>query len=172
MLVVHARDDPLVSHDDCYDWRALVKNPRLIAVRTNRGGHNAWHEGFWPLGPSWAVAVATDYVSAVLEQTAQTGWLLSVLDGLGPGNARPRAADIARVAAAADHVLEAPPPPPPETPLSSITAALFADDDESPPPAPAPRRPPSEHDLDAWGRTFSAAERPDEKPSLLRAFGL
>ena len=36
LLVVHARDDPLVSHDDCYDWPELVKNPFLVAVRTWR----------------------------------------------------------------------------------------------------------------------------------------
>ena len=99
-LLFHARDDPLVSHDDCYDWPELVRNPRVVVVRTNRGGHNAWHEGFWPLGPSWAVGVATDYVSAVLEQTAQTGWLLAVLGTLGDAAARPRAADIARRAEA------------------------------------------------------------------------
>jgi len=139
LLVVHARDDPLVSHDDCYDWPELVRNPRVVVVRTNRGGHNAWHEGFWPLGPSWAVGVATDYVSAVLEQTAQTGWLLAVLGTLGDAAARPRAADIARVAAATDHVLDEPPAPAPLAPLTSVAtsvaAILFDNDDDDRPVA-------------------------------------
>ncbi|KAH8068351.1 poly(3-hydroxybutyrate) depolymerase [Aureococcus anophagefferens] len=88
--------------DDCYDWHKLVSNARIIAVRTNRGGHNAWHEGFWPLGPSWAVGAATDYISAVLEQTAQTGWLLAVLERLDASR-NPTASAIARAAAATDH---------------------------------------------------------------------
>ncbi|KAH8056948.1 poly(3-hydroxybutyrate) depolymerase [Aureococcus anophagefferens] len=75
--------------------RRLVSNARIIAVRTNRGGHNAWHEGFWPLGPSWAVGAATDYISAVLEQTAQTGWLLAVLGRLDASR-NPTASAIAR----------------------------------------------------------------------------
>ena len=133
LLVVHARDDPLVSHDDCYDWHKLVSNARIIAVRTNRGGHNAWHEGFWPLGPSWAVGAATDYISAVLEQTAQTGWLLAVLGRLDASR-NPTASAIARAAAATDHVLEQPPPPPPATPLNSVSAILFEED----PPGAAP----------------------------------
>ena len=139
LLVVHARDDPLVSHDDCYDWPELVRNPRVVVVRTNRGGHNAWHEGFWPLGPSWAVGVAPGYVSAVLEQTAQTGWLLAVLGTLGDAAARPRAADIARVAAATDHVLDEPPAPAPLAPLTSVAtsvaAILFDNDDDDRPVA-------------------------------------
>ncbi|KAH8071761.1 poly(3-hydroxybutyrate) depolymerase [Aureococcus anophagefferens] len=132
LLVVHACDDPLVSHDDCYDWHKLVSNARIIAVRTNRGGHNAWHEGFWPLGPSWAVGAATDYISAVLEQTAQTGWLLAVLGRLDASR-NPTASAIARAAAATDHVLEQPPPPP-ATPLNSVSAILFEED----PPGAAP----------------------------------
>ena len=150
LLVVHARDDPLVSHDDCYDWADLVRNPRVVAVRTVRGGHNAWHEGLWPLGPSWAVGVATDYVSAVLEQTAQTGWLLAVLGELGHGPA-PSAAAIARVAAATAHVLDAPAPPPP-APLAAMASDfsdwLFDEDAErdadAPPPPPPPPPTPEE----------------------------
>ena len=148
LLVVHARDDPLVSHDDCYDWPELVRNPRVVVVRTNRGGHNAWHEGFWPLGPSWAVGVATDYVSAVLEQTAQTGWLLAVLGTLRDATARPRAADIARVAAATDHVLDEPPAPEPLAPLTSVATSVAAilfddgdDDDDVATTTPVPGRP-------------------------------
>ncbi|KAH8081716.1 poly(3-hydroxybutyrate) depolymerase [Aureococcus anophagefferens] len=132
-VVGRPRARPLVSHDDCYDWHKLVSNARIIAVRTNRGGHNAWHEGFWPLGPSWAVGAATDYMSAVLEQTAQTGWLLAVLGRLDASR-NPTASAIARAAAATDHVLEQPPPPPPATPLNSVSAILFEED----PPGAAP----------------------------------
>ena len=38
-LFVHARDDPVVSHDDCYDWDRIAKNKHIITVRTDRGGH-------------------------------------------------------------------------------------------------------------------------------------
>ncbi|KAJ1446602.1 hypothetical protein M885DRAFT_545778 [Pelagophyceae sp. CCMP2097] len=86
LLVLHSRDDPLVSHDDCYDWVDAVANPHVIAVRTNRGGHLGWHEGVWPMGPSWAVGIVTDYISAVLEQTAQTGYLCAVFEALHAGN--------------------------------------------------------------------------------------
>ena len=114
-------------------------NPRVVVVRTNRGGHNARHEGFWPLGGGRAVGVATDHASARPEQTAQTGWLLAVLGTLGDAAARPRAADIARVAAATDHVLDEPPAPAPLAPLTSVAtsvaAILFDNDDDDRPVA-------------------------------------
>lgn len=134
---------PQVSHDDCVDWRAAVQNARIVTVRTVRGGHLGWHEGVWPLGPSWAVSIATDYVSAVLEQTAQTGWLIAVFDALdrekhghsGEPAPLPLASRIAHAAASRDLVMPAPAPPP-ESTLSSFTPdlstvhTLFFDDQE------------------------------------------
>lgn len=38
-LVLHAKDDPIVSHDDCYDWHRMAANKHIISVRTMRGGH-------------------------------------------------------------------------------------------------------------------------------------
>ncbi|KAJ8609497.1 hypothetical protein CTAYLR_005459 [Chrysophaeum taylorii] len=128
LLLVHARDDPLVSHDDNYDWASAVQNARIITVRTHRGGHCGWHEGLWPLGPSWAVSVATDYISAVLEQTAQTGWLCAVFDTLNRRTSKtsPLASQIAHAAASHDHIMP-PPPPESETPLERLSSLLFDD---------------------------------------------
>lgn len=128
LLLVHARDDPLVSHDDNYDWASAVHNARIITVRTNRGGHCGWHEGVWPLGPSWAVSMATDYISAVLEQTSQTGWLCAVFDTLqrhlhSPSS--PLASRIAHAAASHDHIM--PPPPQSQPPYQTMSSLLFDD---------------------------------------------
>lgn len=38
-LVLHAKDDPIVSHDDGYDWDRMAANQHVISVRTVRGGH-------------------------------------------------------------------------------------------------------------------------------------
>ena len=42
MLIIHARDDPIVSHDDCYDWDRCGANKNIISCRTVRGGHLGW----------------------------------------------------------------------------------------------------------------------------------
>jgi len=108
LLLVHARDDPLVSHDDNYDWANVIQNARIITVRTSRGGHLGWQQGLFPFGPSWAVSITTDYISSVLEQISHTGWLCTVFDSLTHSRRshhKPLASRIAHAAASHAHVV-------------------------------------------------------------------
>jgi len=81
MLMVHSRDDTMVSFDEAVDWDAVRKNQHIISVQTCRGGHIGFHEwmGFLT-GLSWAEAMVLDFVGAVLETNAQTGFLLDVME--------------------------------------------------------------------------------------------
>ena len=78
-LVIHARDDPIVSHDDTIDWSRMRRNRNVISVRTDRGGHLGWHEGLLPFGATWADKRACDFVHAVLGMRAQTQFFVDVV---------------------------------------------------------------------------------------------
>jgi len=129
LLIVHARDDPLVSHDDNLSWPEAVKNSCLITVRTHRGGHVGWFTDVAPIGPSWACGLTTDYISAVIEQTHQTGWLCAVFDSLHTNNENGQIginpSSIAKAAAAHDIVLPVAPSG------SSYFPSYFFDYDET-----------------------------------------
>ena len=81
MLMVHSRDDTMVSFEEAVDWEAVKNNQHIISVQTARGGHIGFHEwmGFLT-GLSWAEALVLDFVSSVLETNAQTGFLLDVME--------------------------------------------------------------------------------------------
>ncbi|GMH88996.1 hypothetical protein TrST_g1679 [Triparma strigata] len=81
LLMIHSRDDTMVSFNDAVDWEEVERNQHIISLQTNRGGHIGFHEwlGFLT-GTSWAEAAALDFVSAVLETNAQTGFLLDVME--------------------------------------------------------------------------------------------
>jgi len=80
LLMVHAKDDTMVSYSDCVDWNEVKENKNIITVTTKRGGHIGFHEwkGFIS-GLSWAENMALDFVSSVLESNAQTGFLIDVM---------------------------------------------------------------------------------------------
>lgn len=59
--------------------RQISANKHIITCRTNRGGHLGWHDGLLPTGPSWADNLTIDFLSAVLEQHAQTNFLIDVM---------------------------------------------------------------------------------------------
>jgi len=102
LLILHAKDDPIVSHDDCYDWDRCAANKHIISVRTTQGGHLGWYDGLFPgLGETtWGDRAVLAFVSAILEQTAQTSYLVQIMRGsLGAG---PEAARGAWVATAGD----------------------------------------------------------------------
>jgi hypothetical protein len=70
-----------VSHDDCYDWGKIARNKHIISVRTLRGGHLGWFDGLFP---GWSTTtfsdrIVVDFLSAVLEQHAQTNFLTGVM---------------------------------------------------------------------------------------------
>eukprot|EP00615_Pteridomonas_danica_P012223 CAMPEP_0114331996 /NCGR_PEP_ID=MMETSP0101-20121206/2784_1 /TAXON_ID=38822 ORGANISM="Pteridomonas danica, Strain PT" /NCGR_SAMPLE_ID=MMETSP0101 /ASSEMBLY_ACC=CAM_ASM_000211 /LENGTH=572 /DNA_ID=CAMNT_0001462515 /DNA_START=1507 /DNA_END=3225 /DNA_ORIENTATION=+ len=81
LLLMHSRDDPIVSHDDCYDWDRVASNKNIISLRTVRGGHLGWFDGLLPgmAVTTWGDRVVLDFLSAVLEQHAQTNFLVSVM---------------------------------------------------------------------------------------------
>eukprot|EP00520_Triparma_pacifica_P001497 CAMPEP_0118634302 /NCGR_PEP_ID=MMETSP0785-20121206/1468_1 /TAXON_ID=91992 /ORGANISM="Bolidomonas pacifica, Strain CCMP 1866" /LENGTH=551 /DNA_ID=CAMNT_0006525255 /DNA_START=227 /DNA_END=1879 /DNA_ORIENTATION=- len=80
LLMVHAKDDTMVSYADCVDWNEVKENQNIITVTTKRGGHIGFHEwkGFLS-GLSWAENMVLDYISSVLEANAQTGFLIDVM---------------------------------------------------------------------------------------------
>lgn len=43
-LMIHARDDPLVSYDWAIDWDLARANQHIITCVTQRGGHVGFHE--------------------------------------------------------------------------------------------------------------------------------
>ena len=80
LLMIHAKDDTMVSYSDCVDWNEVKENKNIITVTTKRGGHIGFHEwkGFLS-GLSWAENMALDFTSSVLEANAQTGFLIDVM---------------------------------------------------------------------------------------------
>lgn len=80
LLMIHAKDDTMVSYSDCVDWNEVKENQNIITVTTKRGGHIGFHEwkGFLS-GLSWAENMALDFTSSVLEANAQTGFLIDVM---------------------------------------------------------------------------------------------
>jgi hypothetical protein len=79
-LMIHARDDTLVSYDWSVDWDRAGENQHIISVVTQRGGHVGFHEWKgWLTGLTWAEQVVMDYVSTMLAMNAQTGFMIDVL---------------------------------------------------------------------------------------------
>jgi len=77
-LVMHAKDDPVVSFEHI-DWNRVSKNRHIIRLTTRRGGHCSWYEGILPFGATWADRVASNFISAVLETHSQTHFLINAL---------------------------------------------------------------------------------------------
>lgn len=77
-LVLHARDDPVVSFDHI-DWNRVAQNRHIIRLTTRRGGHCSWYEGMLPFGATWADRVSSNFISAVLETHSQTHFLINAL---------------------------------------------------------------------------------------------
>jgi hypothetical protein len=94
-LVLHAKDDPVVSFEHI-DWNKVSKNRHIIRLTTRRGGHCSWYEGMLPFGATWADRISSNFISAVLETHSQTYFLLNALKEalkeeqreLGRGSAR------------------------------------------------------------------------------------
>ena len=70
LLIVHARDDPVVSHETL-NLEQCHQNNHIITMTTKRGGHLGFHEGVLPFGLTWADRVHMRYISAVLEVNSQ-----------------------------------------------------------------------------------------------------
>jgi len=77
-LVLHAKDDPVVSFEHI-DWTRVSKNRHIIRVTTRRGGHCSWYEGMLPFGATWADRISSNFISAVLETHSQTHFLINAL---------------------------------------------------------------------------------------------
>ncbi|GAB5354139.1 hypothetical protein AAMO2058_000094200 [Amorphochlora amoebiformis] len=77
-LVLHAEDDPIVS-DGHVDWDIVENNKSIISMKTRRGGHVAWYEGFLPFGETWCDRVCCRFISGVLETHSQTNFLVDVV---------------------------------------------------------------------------------------------
>jgi hypothetical protein len=77
-LVLHSKDDPVVSFDHI-DWNRVSKNRHIIRLTTRRGGHCSWYEGMLPFGATWADRVSSNFISAVLETHSQTHFLINAL---------------------------------------------------------------------------------------------
>ena len=64
-IVLHSRDDPLVGHETTL-WEEAYKNPNVISLVLDRGGHTAYSQGIFPVGPSYTDHVSLDFFAALL----------------------------------------------------------------------------------------------------------
>eukprot|EP00808_Paulinella_micropora_P020912 g32063.t1 len=101
-LVLHARDDPVVSNAHVR-WRKLWANKHVITAHTKRGGHVSWFEGWFPIGPSYGDRLSANFASALLESHAQTNFLVDVIRRTFKANAAPlNPSSMARICSASD----------------------------------------------------------------------
>jgi hypothetical protein len=127
LMLVHARDDPLVSHDDCYDWHRVSKNKNIIVVRTDRGGHAAWHEGVWPTGHAFMHGLVMRFLSASIELHAQASFLVDLvhqLQGTGDQVDHIEPAEMARAISQASIAGATQPEARPDEPLKSLAGEV------------------------------------------------
>jgi predicted alpha/beta-fold hydrolase len=75
LMCMNAMDDPLVPRElSNLELRASLKNPCIVAVATQTGGHLGWVDR--PAGEAWSTRVGTAFLAGVLE-----GKELSAHDG-------------------------------------------------------------------------------------------
>lgn len=60
LLLLNAEDDPVCCVSGI-PVSVVMSNPNLCAVVTAEGGHVAWCQGWWPVGPAWCDNVLVDY---------------------------------------------------------------------------------------------------------------
>mmetsp|Transcript_24895 Transcript_24895/g.44284 ORF Transcript_24895/g.44284 Transcript_24895/m.44284 type:complete len:283 (-) Transcript_24895:43-891(-) len=77
-LILHADDDPIVGGDHV-DWKQVEANRAIITMRTRRGGHVAWYEGWLPFGETWCDRIVCNFISGVLETHSQTNFIIDVV---------------------------------------------------------------------------------------------
>lgn len=82
LLQIIAGDDKLVYHSFQQKLTHSIRNPNVISVETQCGGHLGWQESPPPSkapaedgfggGPSWASRATADFIDAILETRKQT----------------------------------------------------------------------------------------------------
>eukprot|EP00667_Euglena_gracilis_P009015 EG_transcript_9148 len=63
LLCVNSKDDPIAPGDPRYAQRA---SDEVAFAITQRGGHLAWVEGAWPMGPNWADRLVVQFFEKIL----------------------------------------------------------------------------------------------------------